>query len=383
MKQRYRLIRRGERGEKFYCVDTLTGKRASLATPNRDEATLIVLAKNQALRQPALNLQIAKAYLAGSDSGVATRTWQQAMEALVATKLNANQVRWKTAIKDRAFDSIRQRVIIETQAEQLLAVLQEGTVSTNVFLRKLHNFALDMGWLPWPVMPKNRWPKVAYQPKRAVTEEEHQLILAGERDLEWRLYYELLWHLGGSQSDIATLRANAIDWQTRTLHYTRKKTGTAARIHFGGQAAAILEQLPREGLIFPKIGEWKESDRAKAFIRRCKLVGVSGVSLHSYRYAWAERARSCGYPERSAQEALGHNSKAVHRAYARNAQVTVPSLEEYEERTEKKVIPFPLNRRAAPTPLTQGGPPTDGTSSETPASTPPAPASEPQLRNAG
>ena len=34
---------------------------------------------------------------------------------------------------------------------------------------------------------------------------------------------------------------------------------------------------------------------AKAFIRRCKLVAVSGVSLHSYRYAWAERARSCGY----------------------------------------------------------------------------------------
>jgi hypothetical protein len=28
------------------------------------------------------------------------------------------------------------------------------------------------------------------------------------------------------------------------------------------------------------------------------------------------------YPERFAQEALGHNSKAVHRAYARKAQVT-------------------------------------------------------------
>ncbi len=35
----------------------------------------------------------------------------------------------------------------------------------------------------------------------------------------------------------------------------------------------------------------KESDRGKAFMRRCKLVGVSGLSLHSYRYAWAERAR--------------------------------------------------------------------------------------------
>jgi hypothetical protein len=36
------------------------------------------------------------------------------------------------------------------------------------------------------------------------------------------------------------------------------------------------------------------------------------------------------YPERFAQEALGHNSKAVHRAYARKAQVRLPSLESYE-----------------------------------------------------
>jgi integrase len=41
-----------------------------------------------------------------------------------------------------------------------------------------------------------------------------------------------------------------------------------------------------------------------------------GVTLHSYRYAWAERAKTCAMPERFAQEALGHNSKAVHRAYA-------------------------------------------------------------------
>jgi hypothetical protein len=37
-----------------------------------------------------------------------------------------------------------------------------------------------------------------------------------------------------------------------------------------------------------------------------------------------------GYPERFAQEALGHNSKAVHRAYARNAWVELPSLAQYE-----------------------------------------------------
>src|ERR1039458_2377369 len=39
-----------------------------------------------------------------------------------------------------------------------------------------------------------------------------------------------------------------------------------------------------------------------------------------------------GYPERFAQEALGHNSKAVHRAYAKRALMKIPSLEDYEQR---------------------------------------------------
>jgi len=62
---------------------------------------------------------------------------------------------------------------------------------------------------------------------------------------------------------------------------------------------------------------------------------VSGVSLHSYRYAWAERALKCGFPERFAQQALGHNSKAVQRAYAKHAEVTVPSLDDWEKEWEK------------------------------------------------
>jgi hypothetical protein len=36
------------------------------------------------------------------------------------------------------------------------------------------------------------------------------------------------------------------------------------------------------------------------------------------------------YPERFAQEALGHNSKAVHRAYAKRALMKIPSLEDCE-----------------------------------------------------
>ena len=51
----------------------------------------------------------------------------------------------------------------------------------------------------------------------------------------------------------------------------------------------------------------------------------------------AERAKTVGYPERFAQEALGHNSKAVHRAYAKRALMKLPSLEDYERRVAANV----------------------------------------------
>jgi integrase len=60
------------------------------------------------------------------------------------------------------------------------------------------------------------------------------------------------------------------------------------------------------------------------------------VTLHSYRYAWAERSKTVGYPERFAQEALGHNSKAGHRACAKRALMKIPSLEDYEQRAAAK-----------------------------------------------
>jgi len=74
----------------------------------------------------------------------------------------------------------------------------------------------------------------------------------------------------------------------------------------------------------------REGHRATHFKRTCKKAGVKGVTLHSYRYAWAERAKQAGYPERFAMQALGHNSAAVHRAYAKAVQVTIPPLEDYE-----------------------------------------------------
>jgi len=66
MKRRYILYRR-KRGGMFYIEDTETRKQESTGTRNRAEATSLLNARNESIRQPHLNLQIAKAYLAGTD----------------------------------------------------------------------------------------------------------------------------------------------------------------------------------------------------------------------------------------------------------------------------------------------------------------------------
>ena len=346
MKNRYRAFRRG--WGVYYCEDTQTGKQQSLGTADKMEASRLVHAKNEGEQHPAFSLQLARVYWKAGDPGAGTRTWQFVMDEILKTRQGATRVRWHTAVRDRSFDSLRNRAILETGAEHFLSVLETGTVSTNVYLRRLHNFALDMGWLPWPILPKKRWPTVHFKAKRGITFEEHARILAGEKNPELRDYYDLLWHLGGSQTDIAQLSAEDVHRETQTISYTRQKSGSQAFLHFGDTVAQILARRPAKGPLFPLVAPWKESDRAKAFMRRCQRVGISGVSLHSYRYAWAERARVAGYPERFAQEALGHNSKAVHRAYARHAKVVLPSLESFEKKEpDPKILPFPTGGTGA------------------------------------
>src|SRR5260370_41514397 len=145
---------------------------------------------------------------------------------------------------------------------------------------------------------------------------------------------------------MANLDGDQIDWKNRIIGYARKKTGSLAFIHFGEEIEIVLRRRPDTGPLFPYLRTVRAGDRATEFKQRCDGLNIKGVSLHSYRYAWAERAKKAGYPERFAQEALGHNSKAVHRAYARKAQVELPSLSEYERRramfAEGKVVAEPM-----------------------------------------
>jgi integrase len=331
MRQRYRLYRR-KNGGRYYIHDDVTGKQDSLHTTDRATALRLFHSRGEAQQQPAVNLQIARAYLAASDPQIAIRNWQFVMDEVVKLKKDQTQHRWQTAIKDKAFDNIRHLPLLETRPEHFLRVLEAGKVSTNVYLRRIHNFAVDMTWLPWPVLPKKRWPGVVFKEKRGITFEEHQAIVARELNSERKAFYQLAWHLGASQSDLACLEAENVDWENHIISCARKKTGTVAIMRFDDEVAEILRDLPGRGPMFPYLRSVRAGDRATEFKQRCNGLGIQGVTLHSYRYAWAERAKTAGYPEQFAMENLGQNSKAVHRAYSRKAKVELPSLGEYERR---------------------------------------------------
>lgn len=330
MKKRFRVVQLKAQNGGFYCVDNLTGKRTSLHTKNLEEAKRLVFHMNEAEQTPQTSRQIGMTYLSAADPALTKRTWSDAMADIIKDKTGPTRRRWDIAIRDQAFNLIRDQVVVATLPDQLMMVLRAGTVSTNVYLRRLQNHCLDMGWLPVPILPKKKFPKIKHAERRAITWDEHCRIINREPNPERRDFYELCWHLGGSQTDVASLHAEDIDYENQSFSYARKKTNNFGGTKLGPKAMAAINRRPKTGPLFPYLITVREADRATEFKQRCVGLGIKGVTLHSYRYAWAERSADAGYPERYAQRALGQNSKMVHRAYAKKAQGQLPSLEEYE-----------------------------------------------------
>jgi len=336
---KYRMYRR--RNGVFYWQDNTSKKQATLRTTDKREAGRQLNAMNESHRQPTLNLNLARAYLAAHDPKMAQRTWQAVMDEMATHGIPTTQERCARGFRSKAYDAIRDKPLVQTTGADLLAIIHANGNCVAHYLRRLHNLALDLGWLPWPVLAKRAWPKIRSISKRAITAAEHGAVIASEKNAERRAYYELLYETGAAQTDAANLNAADIDWQNAVLIYRRKKLGPFSepcRLTIGTKLRALLNALPPTGDLFPNIKRTSANHRSAEFRRRCRVAGINGVSLHSYRHAWAQRAKACGYPQRFAQEALGHSSRAVHEAYARGVIVVCPALDEYEVTVAQKII---------------------------------------------
>ena len=329
MQNRYTMFRRGA---VFYCEDRTTGQQKSLLTRDEDEARRLIQAKNDAVNQPLMNLVMAKTYLAAQDPKLITRTWGDVMQMFCERGKAPTRMRHERVVRTRPMQFLRSKKLVETTADDFFHALSIGTNSTLAFLQTLHNDALGMGWIPSPILPRKRWPKTKKRVRRAITAAEHETLLAAISNAEWRLYLRLLWFTGASQTDGANLTDKNVDWTNRVLSYNRSKLEgrslPPACLVIGKGLEEVLQQLPKTGPLFPYISTMDDRIRACFFWKLCKRLEIEGISLHSYRYSWAERAKVVGIPQRWAQAALGHNSKAVHDAYARGALVVCPAIDE-------------------------------------------------------
>ena len=104
-----------------------------------------------------------------------------------------------------------------------------------------------------------------FKDKRAITLEEHQQIIAAEVNPERKALYQLCWHLGASQGDIANLKGEDVDWQNGTVSFTRKKTEVPVIVHLGAEALNLFKDLPAEGVLFPYLSTCAGGDRATEF----------------------------------------------------------------------------------------------------------------------
>src|ERR1019366_6607922 len=117
------------RGGIYYSQDSATGQQKSLRTRDEAEALRLISARNEAHRQPALNLHLARAYLTASDPAFVERTWQTVMEQLQSRGKESSRERYASVFKSSCFDALRHRKLLETTTDDFLAVFKDGKVS--------------------------------------------------------------------------------------------------------------------------------------------------------------------------------------------------------------------------------------------------------------
>jgi integrase len=330
----------------YYVQDRVTGRQTSLKTKDAKQAKLFLAARNQAAETPGVNVAMARAYLSAKSPDLCRRTWKDVMDEVGRDYEGATLERWRRVERSPALSLLLNLPLLETDSSHFLAALSDPRSgnSLNRWLRTIHLRALDLGWLLSPVLTRRTWPKYRSRKRRALTRDQHEALLAIQGKDEYRHYLEMLWETGGSQADIAQLDSRNVNLAAKRIVYGRQKLagrglGQAA-ICIGATLQALLAKLPKEGHLFPTLGRQTSTVRSLRFAKHCRRLGFQGISLHSYRYAWAQRAYAAGMPMREAMAHLGHGSKAVHQAYSEQAETVTLPLEYYEAQRRDKLDRF-------------------------------------------
>ena len=95
------------------------------------------------------------------------RKWAQVMDEFGQRGRDSSRARYARALKSPALATLRDKKIVDTTPDDFRAALADNKPSTNHFLRRVHNLAVGMGWLPWPIILTKMWPAIHLRTTKA------------------------------------------------------------------------------------------------------------------------------------------------------------------------------------------------------------------------
>jgi hypothetical protein len=87
---------------------------------------------------------MARAYLSACDPSLTQRTWETVIAEFCSHGQEQTQALRRRRTKNKAFDLIRQKRVLETTSDDFLKILRSSGVMVAACLHSIHNFAVGM-----------------------------------------------------------------------------------------------------------------------------------------------------------------------------------------------------------------------------------------------
>ncbi len=148
------------------------------------------------------------------------------------------------------------------------------------------------------------------------------LIRETEGNWKFRAYFPLLAFLGVRRSELASLRWEHVDLNSKKLRLAETKTGAQLLLPISSPALKILEGLPSRGTsdwVFPTSRRSATGHLTDPFFMWKRIrtrAGVPDVRVHDLRHTLASEMVAQGYSLPVIGRALGHTRAATTQRYA-------------------------------------------------------------------
>ena len=211
-------------------------------------------------------------------------------------------------LDEREFNTNVSRLLDKAKSQSTKFVIWNVANSFAEFVRKKY----DKKFRVWTPRPKKTRPQFTI-----LTEEEINLMIAGESNFKYKAIIKLLYNTGMRISELVNLKLQDVDLIARTVTIRKAKSGEGRVVSIGKETTLMLKEYidkyRKEGsdyLFTSRTG--KKMDRITIFTHIKKLakkVGINkNISPHTFRHSSATNLLLKGVDLRTIQMRLGHKS---------------------------------------------------------------------------